>query len=47
MLDSTKPLRGRRLTWAEFEQLTGRKRPVFVAANDNRPQSQEQKRQAS
>ncbi len=33
--DPEKPLRGRRLSWREFEQLTGRKKPQ--AANDNEP----------
>ena len=34
-----KPLRGRRLTWQEFTQLTGRQRPDYqaTAANDNDP----------
>lgn len=33
-----KPLRGRRITWAEFIKLTGRPRPDYqaLAANDNR-----------
>lgn len=31
--DSDKPLRGRRLTWAEFQRLTGREPPKAV--NDN------------
>lgn len=33
--DSDKPYRGRRLSWTEFETLTGRLRPA--AANDNQP----------
>lgn len=31
--EADKPLRGRRLTWAEFQRLTGREPPK--AANDN------------
>ena len=31
---AARPFRGRRLSWAEFEALTGRQRPT--AANDNR-----------
>lgn len=31
--DPDRPYRGRRITWAEFYQLTGRKKPI--AANDN------------
>lgn len=30
-----RPLRGRRLTWAEFQKLTGRPKPEYQAANDN------------
>lgn len=36
--DSTKPCRGRRISWDEFEKLTGRKRPDYdakTASNDN------------
>lgn len=32
-LDPDRPLRGRRISWVEYEQLTGRKKPQ--AANDN------------
>lgn len=37
--DSARPFRGRRLSWAEFEQLTGRQRPT--AANDNDDEKRE------
>lgn len=36
--DTDRSYRGRRLTWREFEQLTGRKRPE--AANENEPAEQ-------
>jgi hypothetical protein len=35
---SARPFRGRRLSWKEFEALTGRKPPA--AANDNEKQEQ-------
>ncbi len=34
--DTDRPYRGRRLSWTEFYQLTGRKQPE--AANDNHEQ---------
>lgn len=42
-IDSTKPYRGRRLTWAEFTALTGRPKPDYAAraANDNEPPAAE------
>lgn len=36
-VDTDRPLRGRRLTWAEFEQLTGRKRPASIASKERTP----------
>lgn len=36
-----RPLRGRRLSWAEYEQLTGRKKPD--ADNDNQEKEQQWK----
>lgn len=33
--DNDRPFRGRRITWEEFTEQTGRPRPVYVAANDN------------
>lgn len=36
-----RPLRGRRITWREFEALTGKKRPE--AANDNDEKEQQWK----
>lgn len=43
LTDNDRPLRGRRLTWPEFERLTGRPRPVYVAANVNAPRQEEEK----
>ncbi len=36
-----RPLRGRRISWAEFTALTGQPKPDYaaLAANDNRPVS--------
>lgn len=34
-INPEKPLRGRRLSWAEFTRQTGRQRPDYAAANDN------------
>ncbi len=41
--DADKPHRGRRLTWAQFTQETGRPKPDYrqVAANDNAPEREE------
>ncbi|MFN7089491.1 MAG: hypothetical protein ACK4P4_02935 [Allorhizobium sp.] len=39
--DTDRPLRGRRLSWAEYEALTGRKKPE--AANDNDEKEQQWK----
>lgn len=38
--DTDRPYRGRRLTWREFEQLTGRKRPEAANDNGNEPAEQ-------
>ncbi|MCZ4287867.1 hypothetical protein [Hoeflea alexandrii] len=40
MTDTDRPFRGRRVSWAEFERVTGRKKPDYArlkaeAANDN------------
>lgn len=35
--DADKPLRGRRLTWAEFQRLTGRELPKAANDNDSEP----------
>lgn len=39
-VDSDRPLRGRRLSWREFTELTGRPKPDYaaLAANDNQQQ---------
>lgn len=34
--DTDKPMRGRRLTWAEFQRLTGREPPKAANDNDNK-----------
>lgn len=33
--ENDRPHRGRRITWEEFTELTGRERPVYTAANEN------------
>lgn len=38
--DTDRPLRGRRLSWAEFYQLTGRKKPEASNDNGNEPAEQ-------
>lgn len=39
--ENDRPYRGRRLSWAEFYKLTGRKTPV--AGNDNTKENKETK----
>lgn len=36
--DPDRPYRGRRITWAEFYQLTGRKKPEADNDNDQKEQ---------
>lgn len=38
--ENDRPFRGRRITWTEFTEQTGRPRPVYLAANDNRPENE-------